>query len=322
MSADGPSLEARSLTKHFGQVVAVDDLSFSDEPGTVTGFLGPNGAGKTTTLRMLLGLVNPTSGRALVNGVAYHSLPDPTRLVGAVLEASGFHPARTARNHLRSIAIASGIELSRADEVLDLVGLTADARRTVGGFSLGMRQRLELARAMLGDPKVLLLDEPANGLDPQGIAWIRGFLRWFASNGNVVFVSSHLLAEAAQTVDDVIILANGRLVSQGPLQQLLRRSTNTVRVRTPEASRLVEVVADAGAEVGRARLEGHDTVVVEGTTAQVLGPLMASNAIIVSEMTSTGESLEQLFFQMTEGSNLGGQPLAEPWTPPAPGGGR
>ncbi len=284
----------------------------------VTGFLGPNGAGKTTTLRMLLGLVTPTSGSTLVNGVPYRSLPDPTRTVGAVLEASGFHPARTARNHLRSIAIASGIELSRADAVLDLVGLGPDANRKVGGFSLGMRQRLELARAMLGDPKVLVLDEPANGLDPQGIAWIRGFLRWFASSGNVVIVSSHLLAEAAQTVDDVIILANGRLVSHGPLQQLLRGATNTVRVRTPDATRLVQLLAESKEEVGRTRLEGQDTVVVEGTTPQVLGPIMASNAIIVYEMTSSGESLEQLFFQMTEGSQLGGGPIAQPWAPPVP----
>jgi ABC-2 type transport system ATP-binding protein len=320
VASDGPIVEARSLTKHFGAVQAVRDLSFTVEPGIVTGFLGPNGAGKTTTLRILLGLVTPTSGSALVNGVPYHSLPDPTRTVGAVLEASGFHPARTARNHLRSLAIASGIALSRADEVLDLVGLGPDAKRSVGGFSLGMRQRLELARAMLGDPKVLVLDEPANGLDPQGIAWIRGFLKWFASQGNTVLVSSHLLAEAAQTVDDVIILANGRLVSHGPLQQLLGGAANTVRVRTPEASRLMEVISKAGTEVGRARLVGSDLVDVEGTTAQILGPVMASNAIVIYEMTSSGESLEQLFFQMTEGSHLGGQPLAQPWGPPPAGG--
>ncbi|MGH9029306.1 MAG: ABC transporter ATP-binding protein, partial [Acidimicrobiales bacterium] len=211
------AIELRSLTKHFGPVVAVDDLSVSVEPGTVTGFLGPNGAGKTTTLRMLLGLVSPSSGTALVNGASYRDLPDPTRTVGAVLEASGFHPARTARNHLRTIAAVDGIDDARVDEVLELVGLAADARRKVGGYSLGMRQRLELARAMLGDPEVLVLDEPANGLDPQGIAWIRGFLRWFASSGKMVLVSSHLLAEASQTVDDVIILAHGRLVAHGPL---------------------------------------------------------------------------------------------------------
>jgi len=191
------SVEVRALTKRFGAVVAVDDLSFVVGPGTVTGFLGPNGAGKTTTLRMLLGLVAPTAGQALVNGVPYRQLPDPTGTVGAVLEASGFHPARTARNHLRTVATVAGIPTSRVDEVLELVGLGGDGDRRVGGFSLGMRQRLELARALLGDPRVLILDEPANGLDPQGIAWMRGFLRWYATQGRVVLVSSHLLAEAA-----------------------------------------------------------------------------------------------------------------------------
>lgn len=318
--ADGPRVEVRGLTKRFGSVVAVDDLSFSAGPGIVTGFLGPNGAGKTTTLRMLLGLVTPTSGSALVNGVEYRHLPDPTHKVGAVLEASGFHPARTARNHLRTIATVAGIDHSRVDEVLDLVGLGADANRTVGGFSLGMRQRLELARAMLGDPDVLLLDEPANGLDPQGIAWIRGLLRWLASSGKVVLVSSHLLAEAAQTVDNVIILARGRLVSQGPLQQLLRGATNSVRVRTPDADRLVEVLTAAGPEAGRVRREGPDIVVAEGTTPEVVGPIMARNGIVVLEITSSGESLEQLFFQMTEGAQLGGRPPAGPWRPPMPGG--
>jgi ABC-2 type transport system ATP-binding protein len=281
--------------------VAVEDLAFVVEPGTVTGFLGPNGAGKTTTLRMLLDLVSPTSGRALINGVAYRDLPDPAQTVGAVLESSGFHPARSARNHLRVIAVAAGVGASRVDEVLEQVGLGGDARRAVGGFSMGMRQRLELARALLGDPDVLILDEPANGLDPQGIAWIRSFLRWFASRGKVVLVSSHLLAEASQTVDDVIILAKGRLVSQGPLQELLRGATSTVKVRTPEPSRLVDVLTAAGPEAGRVRLDGPDTVLAEGTTPEVLGPLMARNQIVIYELTSSGGSLEQLFFEMTEG---------------------
>jgi ABC-2 type transport system ATP-binding protein len=308
-----PRVEVRGLTKHFGSVVAVDDLTFSVEPGMVTGFLGPNGAGKTTTFRMLLGLVSPTSGRALVNRVAYRDLPDPTRAVGAVLEASGFHPARTARNHLRSVAAVAGIDFARVDEVLELVGLGADAKRTVGGYSLGMRQRLELARALLGDPEVLILDEPANGLDPQGIAWIRGFLRWFASSGKVVFVSSHLLAEAAQTVDDVVILASGRLVGHGPLQQLLQGVTTTVRVRTPDAARLMSVLQARGPEAGRVRLEGRDTVVADGTKPEVVGPVIAENRIVVHEMTSTGESLEQLFFQMTEGGQMGGHPIGQPF---------
>jgi ABC-2 type transport system ATP-binding protein len=311
--ASAPSIEVKGLTKHFGHLLAVQDLSFSVKPGLVTGFLGPNGAGKTTTLRMVLGLVVPSSGKALVNGVAYRDLPDPTRSVGAVLEASGFHPARTARNHLRTIATAAGIGFKRVDEVLEQVGLAQDAGRTVGGYSLGMRQRLELARALLGDPQVLVLDEPANGLDPQGIAWIRGFLRWFASSGRVVLVSSHLLAEASQTVDDVLVLAGGRLVGQGPLHQLLHGAAVNVRVRTPDAARLVSVLQSAGFEAGRARLEGSDIVVVDGAGPEVVGRLMAENRIVVYEMTSTGESLEQLFFQMTEGGEMGSHGPGPPY---------
>jgi ABC-2 type transport system ATP-binding protein len=294
-----PAVEVRGLTKHFGGgVVAVDDLTFTVTPGLVTGFLGPNGAGKTTTLRMLLGLVSPTTGRALVNGVAYRDLPDPTRTVGAVLEASGFHPARTARNHLRTVAARDGIPTRRIDEVLDLVGLADSAQRKVGGFSLGMRQRLELARALLGDPPILVLDEPANGLDPQGIAWMRGFLRWYASLGRIVLISSHLLAEAAQTVDEVVIVAAGRLAAMGPLHELLQGTTTTVRVRTPDAPRLAALLTDAGIA---ARTEGPDIVVAERTTPEAVGPVMATHAVVVFEMTSSGESLEQLFFEKTEG---------------------
>ena len=184
------TIEVRDLTKHFGRVAAVRGLDFTVEPGRITGFLGPNGAGKTTTLRMLLGLVNPTSGTATIGGQRYRDLPDPIRQVGAVLEATSFHPSRRARAHLKMIAQAAGIDLNRIDEVLDLVGLTADAKRKVGGYSLGMRQRLELAGALLGDPGVLILDEPSNGLDPQGIAWLREFLRHLASEGRTVLVSS------------------------------------------------------------------------------------------------------------------------------------
>jgi ABC-2 type transport system ATP-binding protein len=310
-------ITAQGLTKRFGDVLAVDDLSFVVEPGIVTGFLGPNGAGKTTTLRMLLGLVAPTSGRALVNGVSYRDLPNTTKAVGGVLEASGFHPARTARNHLRIIATVAGIDRARVDEVLELVGLGSDGDRKVGGFSLGMRQRLELGRALLGDPHVLILDEPSNGLDPQGIAWMRGFLRWFAAQGRVVLVSSHLLAEAAQTVDRVIILAGGRLVADGPLQDLLQGAKTSVRVRTPDPARLVAVLEAATAAAGdhvptSVRLEGPDTVVAEGTTPQVVGPLIAREGIVVYEMTSSGESLEQLFFELTEGVETGPRPMGQP----------
>ncbi len=308
-------LEVRGLTKRFGHVLAVDDLSFTVEPGRVTGFLGPNGAGKTTTLRMLLGLVTPTQGSALVNGVPYRSLPDPTATVGAVLEASGVHPARTARNHLRAVATVSGIGMARIDEVLGLVGLADAADRAAGGFSLGMRQRLELARALLGDPVILILDEPANGLDPQGIAWLRDFLRHFASEGKVVLVSSHLLAEASQTVDDVVILSGGRLAAQGTLESLLEQgSKKEVLVRTPDRARLLEVLAAAGMP---ATAEG-DLVAVADATAEAVGPVMAAERIVVHEMTSSAESLEDLFFTLTEGQEFQsptGPPLAGPPPP-------
>jgi ABC-2 type transport system ATP-binding protein len=296
-------IEVRGLTKRFGSVLAVDTLDFAVHPGTVTGFLGPNGAGKTTTLRMLVGLVRPSAGEALVNGAPYRDLEDPVRTVGAVLEATGFHPARTARQHLRTFSKVAGIDDARVDEVLSLVGLEEAAGRRVGGYSLGMRQRLQLAEALLGDPEILILDEPANGLDPQGIAWMRGFLRWFASQGRVVLVSSHLLAEAAQTVDEVIVLAAGRVVGRGPLQDLLAGASGTVRVRTPDASRLVDVLAGAGIS---AQESAPGVVEVQGASAEAVGPLMAEHRIVVYEMGTSGESLEQLFFTLTEGSGLGG----------------
>ncbi len=290
-------IEVRGLTKRFGHVLAVDDLSFEVHAGSVTGFLGPNGAGKTTTLRMLLGLVRPTSGVALINGTPYQELSDPTRVVGAVLESSGFHPTRSARNHLRTIATAAGIDAARVEEVLAVVGLEGDAKRAVGGFSMGMRQRLELARALLGDPQILLLDEPANGLDPQGIAWLRGFMRRFAAEGKLVLVSSHLLAEAAQTVDDVVILRRGRLAGMGALAELLAQASTTVQVRSPDHARLVEVLGRAGIA---ARAGEGDLVVAEGTTPLDVGRAMAGSGIVVVEMRTSGDSLEQLFFEMTE----------------------
>jgi ABC-2 type transport system ATP-binding protein len=214
-------VEVQNLTKRFGGVVAVDDLSFAVEPGRITGFLGPNGAGKTTTLRMLLGLVRPTSGRALVDGVPYADLARPRTVLGAVLEADGFHPGRRGRDHLRVLAAAAGIGADRIEEVLDLVGLADAADRRVGGYSLGMRQRLALGGALLADPAVLVLDEPANGLDPEGVAWLRQGLRHLAGErGKTVIMSSHLLSEVAQTVDDVVVVAGGRLRYAGPLAEL------------------------------------------------------------------------------------------------------
>ena len=226
-------IDIRGLTKRFGQVLAVDQLSFQVQAGTVTGFLGPNGAGKTTTLRMLLGLVEPTKGSATINGRPYRQLPDPSHHVGAVLEAADIHPGRTARNHLHVRATAGRVGPARVDAVLDLVELAAAADRRVGGFSLGMRQRLGLAAALLGDPEVLILDEPANGLDPEGIRWLRAFLRGLARQGRTVLVSSHLLAEVAQTADHVVILDHGRLVTQAPLEELMAGARQVVRVRTP-----------------------------------------------------------------------------------------
>ncbi|RMI05074.1 ABC transporter ATP-binding protein, partial [Cellulomonas triticagri] len=240
------AIEVSHLTKTFGQVRAVDDLTFTVRPGRVTGFLGPNGAGKTTTLRMLLGLVTPTSGTATVGGRRYTDLERPTRTIGAALEAADFHPGRTARDHLRIFAPQAGVPDRRADEVLDLVGLGSAARRRVGGFSLGMRQRLALATTLLGDPPVLLLDEPANGLDPEGIRWLRDLLRALAAQGRTVLVSSHVLSEVQQTVDDVVIIAGGRLVHASTLAELGALAEPRVRVASPDAAGLDALVARAG----------------------------------------------------------------------------
>jgi ABC-2 type transport system ATP-binding protein len=219
-------IEVRGLTKRFGRVLAVDRLSFTVEAGQVVGFLGPNGAGKTTTLRMLLGLVRPDAGTATINGRAYRDLPEPAHQVGAVLEASSFYPGRTARNHLRVQAMAAQVDPSRIDEVLALVGLGEAAGRRVGGFSLGMRQRLGLAAALLADPELVILDEPANGLDPDGVRWLRDLLRGLAAEGATVLVSSHILAEVAQTADSVVILDRGRLITQSPLADLTAGADN------------------------------------------------------------------------------------------------
>ena len=248
MSA-GFAVEVSHLSKRFGSVLAVDDLSFTVRPGRVTGFLGPNGAGKTTTLRCLLGLVRPTSGTATVGGRPYASLPQPGRVVGAALEAASFHPGRSALDHLRVYAPQIGVPDSRAREVLHLVGLDEAAQRRVGGFSLGMRQRLALAATLLGDPPVLLLDEPANGLDPEGISWLRGFMRALAAEGRTVLVSSHVLSEVQQTVDDVVIIHHGRLVREAPLARLAAESRPRVRVASPDAAGLAALVFARGWQV-------------------------------------------------------------------------
>jgi ABC-2 type transport system ATP-binding protein len=283
------------LTKRYGDVVAVDGLSFEVDQGTVTGFLGPNGAGKTTTLRMLLGLVTPTAGTARIQGRPYRELAAPLRHVGAVLESSSFHPGRTARNHLRVVSIAAGLPRARADEVLAKVDLDQAADRRVGGFSLGMRQRLALATALLGDPEVVVLDEPANGLDPEGIHWLRGFLRHLADQGRTVLVSSHVLAEVAQTVDQVVIIAHGRLVAQSTLAALNARTEQVVRVRTPHAEALRPLLVAKGM---RADLAGPDQVVAVGTT-EAVGKAAAAAGIVIYEMGTERSNLEEVFLELT-----------------------
>ena len=292
------AIELRGLTKRFGEVLAVDDVSFSVPRGTVTGFLGPNGAGKTTTLRMLLGLVEPTEGTATVGDCLYRDLVAPLHHVGAVLEASSFYPGRTARNHLRVQAMAGDVDAARVDAVLELVRLVDVADRRVGGFSLGMRQRLALATALLGDPEVLILDEPANGLDPEGVRWLRERLRGFADEGRTVLVSSHVLAEVAQTVDSVVILDRGRMVAHAPLAQLAATAgvQPTVRIRTPKVEELCAAVVADGAH---ARAVGSDVVEVTGTTPERVGPLAADRAIPVFESATEVADLEDIFFHLT-----------------------
>jgi ABC-2 type transport system ATP-binding protein len=306
----GRPLDILGLTKHFGAVRAVDDLSFSVAPGLVTGFLGPNGAGKTTTLRCLLGLVEPTSGRALVDGQPYRDLDHPLRQVGAALEAASFHPGRSARDHLRWLAQASRIDAARVPAVLGLVGLSEYADRRVGGYSMGMRQRLGLAQALLGDPGVLVLDEPANGLDPAGIAWLRQFLRSLAAEGRTVLISSHVLSEVQQTVDSVVVLARGRLVTSGPLADL-EGAHATVLVRSPDRDRLAAALREARpGEV--ATPVGVDALRVSGWTCPEVGHVAFGAGVELHELTEEAGDLEQVFLQLTQ------DPDSEPG--PAPSG--
>jgi ABC-2 type transport system ATP-binding protein len=286
---------AESLTKRFGSVLAVDDLSFTLAAGTITGFLGPNGAGKTTTLRMLLGLAAPTSGTALVLGGAYADLDHPALSVGAVLEATDFHPGRSGRDHLRTLGRAVGLADSRADEVLGIVELQSAGRRRVKGYSLGMRQRLGLAGALLGDPELLILDEPANGLDPDGVRWLRDFLRGLASEGRTVLVSSHVLAEVAQTVDQVLIINHGRLVVESSLQALTAGAGGLVRVRTPRPEQLLQALGDEHLEVTRQ----DDILHVRGADREQVGEIAFAAGIPLHELVAEGSSLEEVFLQLT-----------------------
>ncbi|MGE5274049.1 MAG: ABC transporter ATP-binding protein [Verrucomicrobiota bacterium] len=293
----GEVVSIEHLSKRFGDLLAVDDLTFGLQAGTVTGFLGPNGAGKTTTLRMLLGLVRPSAGRALVFGRPYRDHRDPARRVGAVLEAADFHPGRTGREHLITLALAAGLPIHRVDEVLETVELADAGRRRVGTYSLGMRQRLGLAAALLGDPELLVLDEPANGLDPQGVHWLRTIVRGFADAGKTVLVSSHVLAEVAQTVDRVVIIDRGRLVTIAGLDDLTAGSS--VRIRAPGIRSLVPVLESAGLEASQ--LDGDELLVRGASTAQI-GELAAGAGIALHELVQESSTLEKMFLELTSES--------------------
>lgn len=284
------------LTKRFGSVEAVSDLSFSVRPGAVTGFLGPNGAGKTTTMRALLGLVRPTSGSAMINGLAYRRLKHPAQVVGATLDASSFHPGRTGLGHLKAYAPQVGVTTARCHEVLEMVGLGAAKGRRVAGYSTGMRQRLALAWAMVGDPSIVILDEPANGLDPAGIVWMRELLRALAAQGRTVLISSHQLAEVQETVDDVVIIANGRLVHSSSLAGLEELADRSVAVRTPDRQALERLAVHNGWQLSR---EGS-TVIVHGVHGDVVGPAAFAVGIEIHQLTDRVVDLEDVFLDLTK----------------------
>ncbi|MBF6334564.1 ATP-binding cassette domain-containing protein [Nocardia abscessus] len=297
-------IELRGLTKHYGQTVAVQDLTFTVRPGQVTGFLGPNGAGKSTTMRMILGLDKPTSGTALIQGKPYHELDHPLRTVGALLDAKWVHPNRSARAHLEWMAASNDIAKSRVEEVLRLVGLSEVAGKSAGGFSLGMSQRLGLAGALLGDPQVLLFDEPVNGLDPEGILWIRRFMQRLAAEGRTVLVSSHLLSEMAQTAEHLVVIGRGKLISDSTTQEFIERaSEQSVRVRSPQLDQLRSVLTSNGMTV---REDGAGTegpaLVVANVTSDAVGKLAGANEITLFELAPQRASLEEAFMRMTGGA--------------------
>jgi ABC-2 type transport system ATP-binding protein len=290
---------ADSLTKRYGGSAVVDGLSFAARPGRVTGFLGPNGSGKTTTLRMLLGLVRATAGTASFDGRRYEELPNPSAHVGAVLEEASFHPGRTGRNHLRVLATAGRHRLRRVDELLESVGLAAAADRRVKGYSLGMRQRLAIAAALLGDPEVLILDEPANGLDPPGIRWMRDLLRGEAARGRAVLVSSHLLSEVAQSADDLIVISRGRLRASGPIDQVLGGGQGPVtRVRSADPARLAGLLRERGIDV---TANGAGVLLAHGVAPELVGQVAAEHRLALSELGPVSRSLEDAFLELTGG---------------------
>ncbi|RKN40892.1 ABC transporter ATP-binding protein [Streptomyces hoynatensis] len=292
-------IELAGLTKRYGERTAVDGLTFSVRPGRVTGFLGPNGAGKSTTMRMILGLDHPTGGSVRIDGMPYERLPEPLTAIGALLEARAVHPGRTAHDHLLCLAQSNGIPLRRIDEVLELVGLTAVARKRPKSFSLGMGQRLGIASAMLGDPRILMFDEPVNGLDPEGIHWVRQLMKQLAADGRTVFVSSHLMSEMALTADHLVVIGRGRLLADTSMARFIEENAHTfVRVCTPEPERMRDVLAAAGLPVR----EGEDCLEVPGSQAPRIGELAAEHGLVLHELTLRRASLEEAFMRLTRGA--------------------
>ncbi|MEU4652134.1 ABC transporter ATP-binding protein [Nocardia fluminea] len=293
-------IELKGLTKQFGQTVAVQDLTFTVRPGLVTGFLGPNGAGKSTTMRMILGLDKPTAGSALIDGKQYQQLERPLTQVGALLDAKWVHPNRSARAHLEWLAASNDIPKSRVEEVLRLVGLSEVANKNAGGFSLGMSQRLGLAGALLGDPKVLLFDEPVNGLDPEGILWIRRFMQRLAAEGRTVLVSSHLLSEMSQTAEQLIVIGRGQLMFDGTTKEFIdRASEQSVRVRSPQLDQLRSLLTSHGMTV---KEEGDAALIVAGVTSDEVGKVAGTNNVTLYELAPQQASLEEAFMRMTGGA--------------------
>ncbi len=293
-------IEAHNLSKRYGPALAVDNLSFSVEPGKVTGFLGPNGAGKSTTMRLLLGLDRPSAGKALIGGKPYRDHVFPLCVAGALLEARAVHPGRSARSHLLCLARTHGLPASRVDEVIAMTGLTAVSGKRAGGFSLGMGQRLGIAAALLGDPRVLLLDEPVNGLDPDGVLWIRTLMKQLAADGRTVFVSSHLMNEMAVTADHLIVIGRGRLLADCPISEFIaRHSRDQVLARTPDAAQLARLVAGEGAH---AEAGADGALTITGLPAQRIAELAAGAGVVVYELAPQHASLEEAFMELTKGS--------------------
>jgi ABC-2 type transport system ATP-binding protein len=290
-------IEARGLTKRYGPKTAVDGVSFTVRPGTVTGFLGPNGAGKSTTMRMIMGLDRPTAGTVTVNGRPYAQHRSPLTEVGALLDAKAVHTGRTAYNHLLAMAATHGIPTKRVDEVIDMTGLQSVAKKRVGGFSLGMGQRLGIASALLGDPKTLILDEPVNGLDPEGVLWVRNLARYLASEGRTVFLSSHLMSEVALTADHIVVIGKGRIIADAPVSDIVDGGQQrTVRVRTPHATQLAELLTRDGATITS---DEPSLLVVSGAAAAGIGELAAAQGFVLHELTPVTSTLEDAYMALT-----------------------